>query len=101
MKKLNTGRKYGRNLFKVETGDRIGTGWPMGGISTGSSVEDSQTYFVELTGCHADEMPSRVIDAKDTAELMAKLLNYYFLGLLHVGDPRQVEMFKTNLDDDE
>lgn len=100
MKKLNDGHIYSRNLFTVETDKNIGDGWPMGGISTGSSVEDSQTYFVELTGCHADEMPSRVIDAKDTAELMAKLLNYYFKGYLFVGDPRQVEMFKTNLDDE-
>jgi hypothetical protein len=100
MKKLNTGHIYKRNLFKVETGDNIGSGWPMGGISTGNSGEDNQNYSVEVTGCHGDEIPSRVIDAKDTAELMAKLLNYYFLGYLFVGNPRQIEMFKTNLDDE-
>jgi len=101
MKKLNNGHIYKGNLFKVETGSKIGSGWPMGGISTGNSGEDDNNYSVEVTGCHADEIPSRVIDAKGTAELIAKLLNYYFMGYLHVGDPRQIDMFKTNLADNE
>lgn len=96
MENLNSGHRYSRDLFTVETGDKIGSGWPMGSITTGNSVEDGSDYSVEVTGCHGDEIPSRVIDAKDTAELMAQLLNFYFRGYLFVGNPDQIEMFKNS-----
>lgn len=96
MNKLNSGHIYGRDLFTVETGDKIGDGWPMAGLSTGCSGEDSKDYTVEITGCHGDEIPSRVVDAKDTAGLIAQLLNFYFRGYLFVGNPNQLELFNDH-----
>lgn len=93
MESLNKGHIYNQDMFHVATDKEVGADWPILWWS-GNSCEDGHDYTIETNHLHGDEIPEAVMDAKDTAELIAKLLNLYMRGFLFVGNPNQVEMFK-------
>ena len=94
MEQLNKGYHYRQDMFHVAVNDEMGEDWDIM-FSTGCSNEDDNDYSIATNHLHCDEIPEEVIDAKGTAELVVKLLNYYLKGYLFVGDPDQVELFKT------
>jgi hypothetical protein len=96
MRQLNKGYKYKGNMVLVEAGKDIGKNWTQLWFAGNSSIDDEdQNLSIATNHLHGDEVPEELLDAKTTAELMAKLLNFYFKGFLFVGNPDQLELFKT------
>jgi len=91
MEQLNKDHKYAQNMVKVGINDD-GSDWPLA-YNTGNSAEDLNDYSIVANHLHASDIPDELTDAKDTAELIVKLLNLYFRGMLFVGDPAQLNLF--------
>lgn len=91
MKNLRPKYIYKQDLFHIRKNEEIGEDWFILWNSGNDSV-DNNDYAISTDHLKSDEIPEEVQLAGETAELMVKLLNLYFKGLLYIGDPDQLEI---------
>jgi hypothetical protein len=70
-----------KKYFKVQKGEYDGSNWC---LCFGTSLVDDKKYSITTNNINASNLHNLVVDAKDDADLVCKLLNLYFNGKIKI-----------------